>query len=230
MGVAAVVCAWVKQRMEDNLPKVVVFLDIDGVLNRTKAAKQIKLEEDLVGKLGRAVRRANKILETTNTTVDIVLTTFWRHHKDYIQYILGRHHVNSQVIGSTPGAVAQATTLKNALSHPHYDGPHSPFRTRADELRQWISDYGQRLESFVILDDRSDAADGELLEHFVQTSSAAGLTDGDCDRCVQILTAAAVQRRPDGAAVMADHGFSDNNFWRVEVPDIDLDSPTSDPP
>ena len=40
---------------------------------------------------------------------------------------------------------------------------------------------------YVILDDRADAADDELLPHFVQTDPAVGLTDGHVARALKLL-------------------------------------------
>ena len=59
----------------------ILFLDIDGVLNRTATAPQINLEQDKVDRL-------KGVLGTSGA--DIVLTTYWRCFEGYIGYVLGR--------------------------------------------------------------------------------------------------------------------------------------------
>jgi len=52
-----------------------LFLDVDGVLNRTATASQIILEQDKVDRLGEAL---------AETGCDVVLSTYWRAFDDYI--------------------------------------------------------------------------------------------------------------------------------------------------
>ena len=63
---------------EDARSVPILFLDIDGVLNRTATAPQINLEQDKVDRL-------KGVLETSGA--DIVLTTYWRCFEDYIKYV-----------------------------------------------------------------------------------------------------------------------------------------------
>ena len=59
----------------------VIFLDIDGVLNRTSGATHIRLDQDLVSRLRTIVARSG---------CRIVLSTFWRGFDTYVRYILHR--------------------------------------------------------------------------------------------------------------------------------------------
>lgn len=59
----------------------VIFLDIDGVLNRTSGATHIRLDQDLVSRLRTIVARSD---------CRIVLSTFWRGFDTYVRYILHR--------------------------------------------------------------------------------------------------------------------------------------------
>jgi|EP01049_Picozoa_sp_SAG25_P009685 hypothetical protein len=59
----------------------VIFLDIDGVLNRTTHATHIRVDDDCVARLGQLVSQAD---------CQIVLSTFWRHFHEYITYVLHR--------------------------------------------------------------------------------------------------------------------------------------------
>jgi hypothetical protein len=44
-----------------------------------------------------------------------------------------------------------------------------------------------QVKSYVILDDRKDAAEDELLEHFVKTDPSVGISDEDVKRAVGLL-------------------------------------------
>ena len=57
---------------------------------------------------------------------------------------------------------------------------------KGDEIRQWLSDNGQSVETFVILDDDEDMA--EFTDtNLVQTDSEYGLQDKEAGRCIDML-------------------------------------------
>ena len=71
----------------------VIFLDIDGVLNRTRSASHVRVDDDLVARL-------RFMLEGADARV--VFTTFWRGFSDYLTYLLSRFDIDpNRVIGST---------------------------------------------------------------------------------------------------------------------------------
>lgn len=144
--------------------KKVVFLDVDGVLNRTEAAQQIHLQGDLVWRLSDLVTRAGN--------VDIVLSTYWRVFHEYLGYLLGRFGVPAQVVGRTQG---DPTDKKNYKRVP-----------RAAEIRDYCRDHG--VQCYVILDDRLDAAlTPHQLSRFVRTIPTVGLTEDLVNTAVDIL-------------------------------------------
>mmetsp|Transcript_6754 Transcript_6754/g.9452 ORF Transcript_6754/g.9452 Transcript_6754/m.9452 type:complete len:257 (+) Transcript_6754:120-890(+) len=147
-------------------PKI-IFLDIDGVLNRTERAKQIILDEDLC-------LRLQDLCERTGN-VRIVLTTFWRQFAPYISYIFLRLGVTAApVIGVTPGS----TTRSNK----------SPRRTRAEEIAEYIETSAQEHIPYVILDDRRDAATtSDQIARFVRTDHSIGLTEENVNQAARIL-------------------------------------------
>ena len=154
----------------------IIFLDIDGVLNRTVKNTHIRLDADLVARLRRLCERTGAV---------IVLSTFWREFAGYIEYILRRHGVAAPVVGRTPG---QAGTP--SLAH------EKPFASRAAEIEAYLAAQASGRPSeppprFVILDDRPDAgASDALRRHFVRTDPAVGLTDADVDAAVGIVLGA----------------------------------------
>ena len=60
------------------------------------------------------------------------------------------------------------------------------FANRADEIRAFLAAH-PRVEKYAILDDRADAADRELLAHFVRTEPSVGLTDADVAQAIALL-------------------------------------------
>jgi predicted transcriptional regulator len=154
--------------------RAIIFLDIDGVLNRTVSATHIRLDDDLVAKLRVLAERSGAA---------IVLSTYWREFGDYIAYILSRHKILSPVIGRTPGRASSRVE-----GEKRYD-------SRSDEIRAWLAaNRKEGFSHFVVLDDREDA--GLSIEaHLVLTESEVGLTDEHVARALRILEAA-----PHGAA------------------------------
>ena len=80
---------------DDARSTPLLFLDIDGVLNRTATAPQINLEQDKVDRL-------RTVLEASGA--DVVLSTYWRAFDEYIAYTFGRMIAQGErVVGRTPG-------------------------------------------------------------------------------------------------------------------------------
>ena len=159
----------------------VIFLDIDGVLNRTRAATHIRLDDDLVQLFQELV---------TQTESKIVLSTFWRPFLTYVQYILSRYGIPADsFIGRTPG-VCEASSFANGSSGAQLFGASAfddnQYVSRASEIRAWL-DAHPDVVNYVILDDRASAADAHLASRFVQTDSNAGLTVADVSRCKSLL-------------------------------------------
>uniref|UniRef100_A0A6U6HSI4 FCP1 homology domain-containing protein n=1 Tax=Odontella aurita TaxID=265563 RepID=A0A6U6HSI4_9STRA len=178
------------------LPRPVIFLDIDGVLNRTKHATHIRLDDDLVSRLKTLVER---------TDADLVLSTFWRHFREYIAYVLHRHGIDaSRVIDSTPGRghAREVKGVDASFVHSTMIGrsaaDEAEYESRHDEIEAWLAAHPERAR-YVILDDRPSAArpGTELYERFVRTATEKGLVDEDVDRAIRILRPCADPTRTD---------------------------------
>ena len=164
----------------------VIFLDIDGVLNRTSGATHIRLDQDLVSRLRTIVQRSG---------CRIVLSTFWRGFDAYVRYILHRHGIDAAlVIGVTPGSehgsvtpmvtergAAQASLGLEASAHDD-----TFYANRAAEIRAWLAAH-PAVTRFAVLDDRPSASDATLAAHFVRTDHRTGLTDDDVQAVLRIL-------------------------------------------
>ena len=163
----------------EQRPPPVIFLDIDGVLNRTKHAKHICIDADCVERLRRLVEETDAV---------IVLSTFWRYFDRYIAYILHRHGIDqARVVGITPGTPPTAMGVMASSA-----ADDSNYANRAEEIEAWLSaDGGDR--RFVVLDDRRSASNARLAPNFVRTDAATGLTDADVQAAIALL------RPPRGA-------------------------------
>ncbi len=112
-----------------------------------------------------AMQRLNRIHAASRAV--IVFSSTWRN--GYSVYKLNRdfrEHLGckARFIGTTP------------------DLGRGP---RGGEIQRWLDVYGP-VQSFVILDDGGDM--GDLLPRLVQTDPHVGLTDGDVERAIALLT------------------------------------------
>lgn len=111
----------------------------------------------------------------------IVLTTFWRHYHEYIASILDRHGIPmNRILGATPG-YNKSMVGRSATDETEY-------KSRAEEIRCWLSEH-HRHDRVVILDDRPSAAHDSpyLQERFVHCYTGQGLTDKDVQKAIGII-------------------------------------------
>ena len=154
-----------------------LFLDIDGVLNRTATAPQINLEQDKVDRL-------RGVLETSGA--DVVLSTYWRAFDEYIGYTFGRMGAQGErVVGRTPGNPHLMDSVK------HDDAVKT---TRIKEIATYMeerfgpSDGPEGWPRFAIVDDKVVVPEGHpWRERFVKTEPEVGLTESHAERLVAAL-------------------------------------------
>ncbi len=131
----------------------ILFLDIDGVLNRCGKSAQ-GLEEDKVLLL-------KSIVEQTGC--EIVLSSTWRKSEHNLERIklLCRQRLGCELFGTTPIMDRKVDGLWRA-------------EQRGTEIANWLEPWQHKNPRFVILDDDADM--GDLLPHLVKTDSFTGLT------------------------------------------------------
>lgn len=137
----------------------VIFLDVDGVLNH---GKQIEKVED------NKIELLNQIVKRTNA--EIVLSSDWRYWLDtddedviLLERKLGS--VGIDIMSSTP-----------ITKHGY----------RGAEIYQWINEWaGEKIEKFVILDDRDDMK--PYMNRLIQTSFNLGLQEKHVKKAIQLL-------------------------------------------
>lgn len=154
---------------------MIVFLDIDGVLNSTAWAGQRPLRGFIPPSTAAeafedkwidpaTVARLRTVIERTGAS--IVVMSSWRHQMTVAEFVrlLELHGwITPPVIGVTP------------------DLPGSP---RGMEVETWLAGNGVHVR-YVCVDD-----DADFMPHqaHVQTDPDVGLTDEDVRRCVNALT------------------------------------------
>ena len=155
----------------------VVFLDIDGVLNRVMGP----LERPLVNRLN-AITRA--------TGAVIVVHSTWRYswHLNKLRDRLFDDGVRGRVLDvcPTPPYVPHvAGALVQASAYDQWCEGMPSRDERAVAIQHWLNTH--EVERFVILDD-SDAL-GHFVgrSEFVQTRSSEGLTDAHVMRAIEVL-------------------------------------------
>ena len=145
----------------------VLFLDVDGVLNRCGKSAQ-GLETDKVKMLERIVAVANPI---------IVVSSTWR----IFDRRMNQLHLIFSEMGARFGGVTPYHNNKT-------EGGIYIAKSRGNEIQEWMDDNGTP-SRFVILDDDSDM--GHLLPNLVKTESFVGLTPEITQRVIDALNSQA---------------------------------------
>ena len=143
----------------------ILFLDVDGVLNRCGKSAQ-GLEGDKLELLRDIVTAAQ---------CEIVLSSTWRkteHQLSRLKNALWQHDL--EIMDCTPVLDRQIGQLWTA-------------ETRGKEIRHWLNRQ-TGITRFVILDDDADM--GDLLPHLVKTESFTGLTPAIAQEVIARLTTA----------------------------------------
>lgn len=152
----------------------VLFLDVDGVLNRCGLSGQ-GLESDKVALL-------KEILDTTHCRV--VLSSTWRK----TEHQLLRIH---KMLGDIGHVLTGTTPVIEETSSGSYGSPVWIAATRDQEISAWLQSVpvADRPSHFVILD---DVDMGELSPFLVRTDSHTGLTAKHASEVISRLRTANV--------------------------------------
>lgn len=142
----------------------ILFLDVDGVLNRCGVSGQ-GLETALVAHLRRIIEESDPI---------IVVSSTWRntpHQLDRLRLLF--HSLGARYGGCTPHLVEELPSGIVAA------------KQRCEEILAWLDEAGHP-PHFVILDD-DDREMGALIPYLIKTESHVGLTDEIADKVIASL-------------------------------------------
>ncbi len=140
----------------------IIFLDFDGVLNSSKWLRQtdvVCFDPAAVARLAEIVRRTGARIVVTSTSR--IMTRL----SDMRGWLIDSGY-------PSPCPIIGATDCDGGF--------------RSEQIARWLKSYGEikHIESFVILDDDSEAA---LNNRLVQTSFMNGLEDEHVERAVALL-------------------------------------------
>jgi hypothetical protein len=168
---------------------VVLFLDIDGVLNSDRYF-DIRSPEPSAGQaIGAwdidpvAVQRLNRVVEATGAIV--VLSSDWR------KTDAGRPGVtdtqNALCIRGATFDIHSSTPVLTTEERIEYFGVSwsGNYTPRGFEIQRWLDEHPE-VERFAIVDDDADMR--HLSERLVQTDTKIGLSDADCGALVALLS------------------------------------------
>jgi len=146
----------------------VLFLDIDGVLNRRGTRERcgpwIGVDQEL----------ADLLLSWLNTTdIKIVLSSTWRLHPEMFEHL---EVAGIKWIGITPDLAEFGQGLWNAAQ-------------RGDEIKRYLGAHGE-IERYAIIDDYEDMLP-EQQPYFVRTNDRHGITPDDIEKLKAIYAEAA---------------------------------------
>lgn len=164
-----------------------IFLDIDGVLNSTRSRMKIyndpntsDLKRDLP--YPSYVQHLNKIVAETGAKV--VITSTWRIRRDslILWYLLAACGFEGKVLGCTPSYPQLPRGIEIQAYIDIYNANYREYCKNSDN---WLEQYKEPLESFVILDDNSDME--HLHKHLIKVKNEIGLTEKDAKLAIQHL-------------------------------------------
>jgi len=153
---------------------VIVFLDIDGVLNSNDFVESSRFDkhgeypDQHLDTL--AIERVNKLCKSTGAK--IVISSTWRSNPEVFD-VLKRNGLTAEIIGVTPHSDKK---LPNGLW---------TREIRGKEIQQWIDK--NRPDRYCIIDDDTDMLP-EQKPHFVNTDFMHGITNKDMQKAISILS------------------------------------------
>eukprot|EP00188_Purpureofilum_apyrenoidigerum_P000670 Plantae.Rhodophyta-Purpureofilum_apyrenoidigerum.ctg13082.p1 GENE.Plantae.Rhodophyta-Purpureofilum_apyrenoidigerum.ctg13082~~Plantae.Rhodophyta-Purpureofilum_apyrenoidigerum.ctg13082.p1 ORF type:complete len:201 (+),score=36.77 Plantae.Rhodophyta-Purpureofilum_apyrenoidigerum.ctg13082:192-794(+) len=148
-----------------ELPRKIIFLDIDGVLHAYNCAGALFNSMQL-GVL-------KEIVDTTGA--EIVLTSNWRRTRAGIKEV--EYHLRA---------------FEMKIYSKTIDLHRNSAKARAEEIYMWLKQHPE-VDSWVVLDDLNllkhcnDQHSRVLCKNFVRTNPLIGLTRDDIRSCLQIL-------------------------------------------
>ena len=176
----------------------IIFLDVDGVVNRIGAADESDGDvasdgdnasqasdddDDYADRIeGRLLRRVQALAASAAPRAVVVLSSDWRAQPDARAYVQKRlERLGVAMVGWTPLARDRAFA-------------------RPAEILQWLRAHAaEHCGRFVVVDDRDlhrELGGKHLADRFVQTDPKRGLTEANLQAAVAVLARSADERAP----------------------------------
>lgn len=160
--------------------RIIIFLDIDGVLNPKWWNGQKPSDKYGVLFDYRAIACLGEIIAKTDA--ELVISSSW---KDMglaeLKNMWRDRNLPGKIIGITPDYMSDEMLLNPELSELNY------LYNRGCEIEGWLAQHRDDVSRYVIIDDMDDVLP-EHKSHFVQTDPEVGITGQDADKAIRILT------------------------------------------
>lgn len=163
----------------------ILFLDVDGVLNKCGGQG---LDSEKVALL-------KTILDATSARV--VLSSTWRKQRENLRRVI-------QMLDGIGHELESVTPVEDKQTSGAWGPAIWTAPTRGQEIQAWLDAHPKETR-FIILDDDPDL--GSLLPLAVGTNSFEGLTPEIAQTCIQRLTASSASERTD--LVVEPQAFED---------------------
>lgn len=155
--------------MTSDPSKPILFIDIDGVLNRWESyswrdGPRALIERDCVWNLNRIIEQTEAKLVLSSSWRQFVLGGSMTVHG--FEYLLRTHGMRGELIDTTCG--------------------DDEADERGEQIRRWLRQNRKIPYEYVVIDDVDDGISSRGLV-FVQTNGSKGLTEADAERVVHIL-------------------------------------------
>ena len=155
----------------------VIFLDVDGVLNRAKTKEKTPggytgIESELVKNLAKIVNETKAIL---------ILTSDWKLGWEAVSLCCSEDakYLNSKL--EEEGLRIVGKTYDEHIYDPY-------LRDRGKGIRRFLDALEEAAEGYVVLDDHIfEDYDKEMRRHLIKTNSIRGLTSEDAERAIEVL-------------------------------------------
>ena len=154
----------------------VIFLDIDGVLNSWASFYKITTEK---------LQLLNDLIEQTDAK--IVISSSWRIGSKDVKEFLDKNFSKRTFRLDNFKDATNRECIENIFYNDNIIGLTDTFGpSRGDEIKRWLDNHSDDIESYVILDDDTDMLDDQL-EHLVQTDTYYGITNREVHLATLIL-------------------------------------------
>ena len=158
-------------RIAKKSPKLLLFLDIDGVLNKYPDYDKSEIHED-IKKLAnyiepKCISRLNEIVDLLDPT--IILSSYWRRVGSIkeIEDILKSKGFKGEIFDKTP---------ESGKEH----------KERFEQIEKVINKY--KPEKYIILDDSVLDEDPEFVNpYWIKTNRETGLSHNDIDKILKLV-------------------------------------------
>ena len=153
----------------------VLFLDIDGVLNNTQTRKTF---EDYIFVSDDKILLLKQIIDATDAK--IVLSSSWRNG--------WRFKENNPSCANEDVRIFNALQMKLEEYGIKLMSYTSHLWHRGEEIDSWLKSWGgEKIDSFVILDDMERGEFEPNSHRLVQTNISTGLTESDVEAAIKLL-------------------------------------------